>query len=42
MWKMKHLPYLTWNEVTESDSGFKTILNKNDMKIASWFNHIIS
>ena len=23
MWKMKHLPYLTWNEVTESDSGLK-------------------
>ena len=23
MFKMKHLPYLTWTELTESDSGLK-------------------
>ena len=23
MLKLKHLPYLTWTEVTESDSGLK-------------------
>ena len=39
---MKHLPYLTWTEVTESDSGLETILNKNDILKASLFNHIIS
>ena len=42
MLKMKHLPYLTWTEVTESDSGLETILNNIDMKKASWFIHIIS
>ena len=39
---MKHVPYITWTEVTESDSGLDTILNNHDMKKASWFNHNIS
>ena len=39
---MYHLTFLTWTVVTESDSGLETILNYNDIKKASWFNHIIS
>ena len=42
MLKMKHLPYLTWTEVTESDSGLEPNLNNNDIKKASWSNNIIS
>ena len=38
---MYHLPFLTWTVVTESDSGLETILNYNDIKKASCFNHII-
>ena len=39
---MYHLPFLTWTEVTEKWFRLKTILNNNDIKNASWFNHIIS